>query len=152
MRQILLEIQDYIDPAQLNPIVGNPKRIALTKQFSEYPATCFVAPSTFHISPKLEDYNEEDKEKKLKKIIAPHPNIIKNKYQKYVFLDCGKWKGEHASFGLIWGRHVYLCSYSNTASNFQEKDFKREDRSGLDDKFLKAFLKRKEPKYNNVVS
>ena len=32
----------------------------------------------------------------------------------FVFMDCGRWKGEARDFGLVWGRHVYLCHYEYT--------------------------------------
>lgn len=32
----------------------------------------------------------------------------------FIFMDCGRWKGEARDFGLIWGRHVYLCHYEYT--------------------------------------
>lgn len=31
--------------------------------------------------------------------------------EKFVFMDCGRWLSTHRNFGLIWGRHVYLCNY-----------------------------------------
>jgi hypothetical protein len=38
-------------------------------------------------------------------------NVFRNNHPAFVFLDCGRWKGTQRNFGLVWGRHVYLCSF-----------------------------------------
>jgi len=64
-----------------------------------------------------------------------HPN--------YIFLDCGRWKGTARDFGLVWGRHVYLCSYQSKSANTQSNSYPAFQydpsfRDGLDLKFLKG--------------
>lgn len=70
----------------------------------------------------------------------------------FVFMDCGRWKGEARDFGLVWGRHVYLCHYEYTANGaklnnpvgsqlFNSFSIQQEDQmeDRLDYQFFKAF-------------
>jgi hypothetical protein len=38
-------------------------------------------------------------------------NHIQHDNSEYIFLDCGRWINDARDFGVIWGKHVYLCSY-----------------------------------------
>ncbi len=128
---ILSSIDDYFEPSGFNPLQGHPKRINLTNKDgrvnSEYPEKIYVAPSFFDCGCSKGQTcelhkNPEELKKKLGLFKPDFPNIVKSKIQNYIFLDCGKWKGDHANFGVVWGRNVYLCSYvpieCNPARNF----------------------------------
>ena len=55
-------------------------------------------------------------------------NPVKFRDDKFIFLDCGKWKDTHRDFGLIYGRHVYLCSFDDgTHSNYTPVGLKFND-------------------------
>ncbi len=72
-----------------------------------------------------------------------------HKTPSFVFLDCGRWKGKARDFGLIWGRHVYLCSYDDGGDGYKqvgsfidiENDFAKECKNDerLDYVFFKNF-------------
>src|SRR5581483_4847297 len=53
-----------------------------------------------------------------------NPNVIRMKSRYFIFLDSGRWlsdKEPHRDFGVIWGRHVYLCEYSGGGGGVTEE-------------------------------
>lgn len=38
-------------------------------------------------------------------------NIVRIDFAKFVFLDTGCWLTDARDFGMIWGKHIYLCTY-----------------------------------------
>ncbi|MBX2924958.1 MAG: LysM peptidoglycan-binding domain-containing protein [Chitinophagaceae bacterium] len=162
---INMDIKDYFEPQGFIPTIGNPKRREIKDLDTEYPKRAFVAPTNvpfqevFQRSPegrvKTESQNGSTiyihKSGVKSKTYPDHPNIIKSKLQRYAFLDCGVWKETHAEFGVIWGRHVYLCEYTTGMSKFTDDATNRQE--GLDFEFFKAFMKRKgkQSQYNTVI-
>jgi len=81
-------------------------------------------------------------------------NNIRSESNMYIFLDCGRWLGNSRDFGVVYGRHVYLCSYddgqydieydkSNDSINDSIKlDHSMVDhlRPGLDKEFFKGMI------------
>jgi hypothetical protein len=64
-----------------------------------------------------------------------HPNPVRMPRREFVFLDVGSWIGDDGprDFGLIWGRHVYLCRYHPEGGRSE-----RGLRPGLDTDFLEG--------------
>ena len=68
---------------------------------------------------------------------ADNPNIIRMPARRFLFLDVGGWLGDVGQpgcardFGVIWGRHAYLCTYDTQASGAQPPG-----RPGLDSEFF----------------
>ena len=67
------------------------KNLVVGDNFHDWHKVLNVAPIT--------DYEEE------------HFNSVKNSHPEFIFLDVGRWKGNARDFGVVWGRHVYLCFY-----------------------------------------
>jgi len=51
---------------------------------------------------------------------TPRANIITPFEENFIFLDCGRWLKEHRNFGVVYGRHVYLCSYDDGTKNSEK--------------------------------
>ena len=69
---------------------------------------------------------------------AKNPNVVKQPGNEFLFLDVGRWltdsRGQPRDFGLIWGRHVYLCSFKPLGFS-NPPDF---GRPGLDSDFFRG--------------
>lgn len=52
----------------------------------------------------------------------------------FIFMDVGAWRREQYSFGVIHGRHAYLCRYTPN-----EQGLAPTTHMGLDDQFFSAF-------------
>ncbi len=63
-------------------------------------------------------------------------NVIKADHLRFVFLDTGRWLKDGRDFGLIWGRHTYLCTYQ-AGGNGSSGD--ADLRPGLDTDFIRLF-------------
>lgn len=61
-------------------------------------------------------------------------NPIRMPARKFIFMDTGRWLGAARDFGVIWGRHVYLCSYDPNAVGASA-----DLRPGLDTELFKGF-------------
>lgn len=84
------------------------------------PADAYVAPS----QPGEEDDN---------------PNVIQASNGAYLLLDVGRWQDDARDFGVIWGRHAYLCKYKGDGLTFDPTPANGSASSGrLDDLFFQA--------------
>lgn len=108
----------YRDPADRDPTVrmGPPVGHAIPR-FRFFPASAIALP----VAP-------DDRG-------APFP--IRMRAQSYIFLDVGRWLADVRDFGVIWGRHVYLCTYDIDGNQSVEPPNLRAD-GGLDVDFFRA--------------
>jgi hypothetical protein len=109
----------------LEPIASDQITCSKLGSFHYFPHKAFLAPTS---SPPPQD----------------DTNTIKMPSRKFIFLDVGQWLGEKEddkkkrNFGLIYGRHVYLCRY--LAGGGAELDIEPpKDESRLDYKFFSKF-------------
>lgn len=102
----------YVDPT--DPDQTNEKML---KRFHFFPTEAYVAPS----DPENNRWNT---------------NVLRMPSRKFIFLDAGRWIGDGGArdFGLLWGRHVYLCRYHRKKDPAREIVFKRT--LGLDREFF----------------
>jgi hypothetical protein len=89
IKQTVTTTSEYRDPADHDPITSHqpPPGKALGK-FRHFPDTAYIVPGA--------------------------GNVIRMRARRFVFMDCGRWLGGGRNFGVVWGRHVYLCSYLTT--------------------------------------
>jgi hypothetical protein len=59
----------------------------------------------FQIAPNADKWDDENGK-------PDSVSIVRQQHPEYIFLDIGRWKGTARDFGVVWGRHVYLCSYN----------------------------------------
>ena len=67
---------------------------------------------------------------------SKNPNIIRMKWRKFIFIDNGRWTKKGRDFGVIYGRHVYLCSFDRDATGAAPSIDGDDDR--LDKQFFQA--------------
>ena len=100
----------------LEPTSSDQTKISTLGKFHFFPHEAYVAPC---------DPGRE----------ADNPNALRMPARKFVFLDVGRWIGDNDErfFGMIWGRHIYLCRYHSSGGRSEAGK-----RPGLDTDFLKA--------------
>jgi peptidoglycan hydrolase-like protein with peptidoglycan-binding domain len=67
---------------------------------------------------------------------SKNPNVIRMKWRKFIFIDNGRWCKKGRDFGVIYGRHVYLCEFVRDAAGSPPAVDGDPDR--LDTKFFQA--------------
>ncbi|MCX6270596.1 MAG: peptidoglycan-binding domain-containing protein [Bacteroidetes bacterium] len=77
-----------------------------SREITRYPLEAFVAP---HLGKKDVDS-------------GPRSNVISCCLPKVVCMDAGAWYKDSLNFGVIWGRHVYLCSYDKKSYHASAKE------------------------------
>ncbi|HTI07341.1 MAG TPA: hypothetical protein VL832_02260 [Puia sp.] len=86
-------LKEYYDPVDWNPSGSTDPKTTATGDLSKVYPTSYVTPTA---TPTAQVCN----------VVRPDRNRL-------IFLDCGRWLKTHRDFGVVWGRHVYLCSYND---------------------------------------
>src|SRR5450432_1061851 len=119
---LLAPLKTYNEHTSHNPLKKKPEPTSVNSEILLFPKSAYVAPCVE--SPDS--------------IICYNQNLIKGPVNKFIFLDSGRWLGENRDFGLVWGRHVYLCNYNTPHEKGNSINLGKMSRSdGLDYKFFK---------------
>ena len=82
----------FYDPTAGNPPGYGHPDLTPVGEVRWFPQTGYTAPSDAH---------QEEKNR----------NALRVTRQEFIFMDTGRWLRDARDFGVVWGRHAYLCTY-----------------------------------------